>query len=361
LTEDVIAGLALFPHLSVAAEGSTQGRNERFAIEGAVRKSGFSIRVNLKLLDGSSGAHLWAEQFDRDLGTGGDVFAAQDALTDRIVATVADSSGVLTRSLVALGKKKTDSELTALDCVLRAFAYSWQWRPQEHAELRTALERAVEREPDDASAWACLALTYVDEHRKHYNPRPDPLTRAMSAARRAIELGATSQLAYRALAEVHYSRRELGAFRAAAERALMLNPRDTSNVGMLSVLICYGGDWDYGTSIFKKAMAMNPHHAGWLYILLAFSHYRAHEYEKALEAAERINMPGFPGNQLLLAVTNAQLGNGPAAKRSVDDLLGPSPRYGKFAREDLSRWFVSDDMVEHVVEGLRKAGLDVDA
>jgi serine/threonine protein kinase/tetratricopeptide (TPR) repeat protein len=358
LTEDVIAGLALFPHLSVIDEDS-EGHRARFAIEGAVRKSGSCIRANVKLLDCASGSHLWAEQFDRDL-VGGDVFAAQDALADRIVATVADSSGVLTRSLVALGKKKPASELTALDCVLRAYAYSWQWRPDEHAELRAALERAVEREPDDASAWACLALTYVDEDRKHYNPRSDSLERAMSAARRAVELDATSQLAYRALAEVYYSRRDVGAFRAAAARALMLNPRDTSNVGMVSVLLCYGGDWDYGTSIFKKAMAMNPHHAGWLYILEAFAHYREQAYDKSLEAAERINIPGYPGNHLLLAIANAQLGRDEAARRCVKDLLAVSPKYGKFARADLSKWFVSDEMVEHIIEGLRKAGLDID-
>jgi hypothetical protein len=63
---------------------------------------------------------------------------------------------------------------------------------------------------------------------------------------------------------------------------------------------------------------------------------------------------------LLLAVTNAQLGNVQAARRCVDDLLAVSPKYGQFAREDLSKWFVSHEMVEHIIEGLRKAGVDVD-
>ena len=141
LTEEITAGLSLFRHLVVVSasaaagfQGSAdvrrvgKGLDARFVLEGSTRKAGPSIRVSMQLLDAATGAHLWAERLDRDLGTS-DIFEVQDELTDRIVATGADSSGVLTRSLAALVKAKPVETLTADECVLLTFAYWEQVRP----------------------------------------------------------------------------------------------------------------------------------------------------------------------------------------------------------------------------------------
>ena len=359
LAEDIIGGMALFSHLSVSAESAEPRRDARFAVEGALRKSGSRVRANIRLLDCESGAHLWAEQFDRDLETE-DVFAAQDALTDRIVATLADPSGVLTHSLVAWVKKKPSSHLSAHECVLRTFGYFQQWRQDEHAALRRALEQAVAREPDHVDAGACLSLLYLDEYRYHFNPRPDALARALGEAQRAVELDATSQLANRALAETQYFRRELGVFRSATERVLMLNPRDTSSIGMVALLTAFSGDWERGKSIMTRVMAMNPHHAGWVHFVSCFDHYRQREYGKALEAAEQINMPWYPWSYGCVTICHAQLGHAEAATKHLNDFLALSPRYAKIARRDLAKWFVSAEHVEHTLEGFAKAGLDVE-
>ena len=337
LTEDIIAGLSLFSHLYVVSASSASRQKERFALEGNIRKSGSSIRVSVKLLDASTGNHLWAEHFDRDLAHS-DVFAAQDELTDRIVATVADTYGVLSRSLVALVKEKPIEELSAYECVLRMFGYWQQITPQEHLKMRTALEQVLEREPNHADAWACLSILYTDEFRDEYNKGPDPLERALDAARRAIQLDGTNQRAYRALAEAHFYRRDLSAFRPAADRALMLNTREALNVAMMGMLMACAGDWATGTSVVRKAMALNPHHAGWMHFVFVWDHYRKREYEKALEAAEKINMPGFYQNHSVLAVTNAQLGRTNAAQEHLRNLLDCVPDLAERPRSWVSKW-----------------------
>ena len=88
------------------------------------------------------------------------------------------------------------------------------------ALTRTALEHAVELEPRYADAWACLAVLYLDEDRHEFNRRPDALDRALEAARRAVDADPANQLANYALAQAYYYRRDLGAFRPAAERAI---------------------------------------------------------------------------------------------------------------------------------------------
>ena len=372
LTEEITSGLSQFRHLVVVSASAAarvqesgdlrqvgQELNARFALLGSVRKTGSKIRVSVQLVDAANGAHLWAERFDRDLDTS-DIFEAQDELTDRIVATVADPFGVLTRSLSALARAKPIDTLTAHDCVLQTFAYWQQERPDEHAEVRTAIEQALQREPDHAEALACLSRLYLDEFRFDFNARPDALDRALSAAQRAVELDATSQLAYRSLAEAHYFRRELGAFRPAADRVLSLNPRDTSNIAIIGHLIAYGGDWPGGCSVVQKVMQLNPHHAGWLHFVFVWDHYRKREYEQALAAAEKINMPGHFMESGALAAINARLGRSEAARKHLETFLQLAPDVARNPRAEFSKWWVSEEFVEHLVDGLRKAGLDID-
>ena len=372
LTEEITAGLSQFRHLvvvSASAAAGFQGQADvrevgkelgaRFVLEGSIRKAGSSVRVSIQLLDATTGAHLWAERFDRDLGVT-DIFAVQDELTDRIVATVADPFGALTRSLCALARAKPSDKLTAHECVLRWFSYWNQARPDEHAEMRAAVERALEREPNYADARACLSLLYLDEFRFDFNARPDALDRGLRTAQRAVELGATSQLAYRSLAEAHYCRRELSAFRSAADRVLSLNPRDTSNIAMIGHLIGYAGDWPAGCAVVQKVMQLNPHHAGWVHFVFVWDHYRKREYEQALEAAEKVNMPGHFWESVAFASINAQLGRSEAARKHLKAFVELAPDVARNPRAEWSKWFVSGEFVEHLVDGLRKAGLDVD-
>ena len=183
LTEDVTAGLSRFPYLQVIAHNSamaykgraadirTVGRElgARYVIEGSIRKRGRAIRVGAQLIDAMSGTQLWAEAYDREISDAG-TFQVQDDLTDHIVTTVADGYGVLVRSMAAPTRDRKVEELSASELVLRHYAFMQQVNPQEHAVLRAGLERALEREPNHATAWACLSSLYQLEYFDQFNP-----------------------------------------------------------------------------------------------------------------------------------------------------------------------------------------------
>ena len=84
-------------------------------------------------------------------------------------------------------------------------------------KVRACLERAVELAPSYGGAWACLSGIYADEYKQGYNARPDPLGRALAAARRAIVLDPANATGYQVLAQAHFFRRELGQFRQILE------------------------------------------------------------------------------------------------------------------------------------------------
>ena len=106
LTEDIVTGLSRFSYLKVIARGSTaRFKNEaadvrsagkelgvRYVMEGSLRQAGTKLRLAVQLVDAVSGAHLWAENFERTFSPE-TVFELQNDLVPRIVSTVADMYG----------------------------------------------------------------------------------------------------------------------------------------------------------------------------------------------------------------------------------------------------------------------------
>jgi tetratricopeptide (TPR) repeat protein len=239
------------------------------------------------------------------------------------------------------------------------FGY-WQmlWG-EEHLEVRTALEKALEREPNHADALACLSLLYIAQHRWGYNPRPNPLRRAFELAQRAVALDPGSSLAHRAIAEAHFHGHNVSACRAAADRAIELNPRDITAVAMIGGLIAFSGDWERGCQMVRTAIERDPRHGGFPYSILAWAHYRDREYELAAEAADKINLPGSPFMSAASACSHAQLGHLDTARKHLERLIKIVPAMARDPRAEWSKWTADEEFLDDVVDGLRKAGLEV--
>jgi adenylate cyclase len=120
--------------------------------------------------------------------------------------------------------------------------------PQEHAVLRAGLERALEREPNHATAWACLSDVYLWEYLDRWNSREKPMERAREAAWRAVKIDPACQMGWKQLAEVYFFSRDFSAFRETAERAMSLNPRDGITSALMAIMIAYSGDWERGAA-----------------------------------------------------------------------------------------------------------------
>ncbi|MDQ3119091.1 MAG: hypothetical protein M3Q89_05915, partial [Verrucomicrobiota bacterium] len=111
LGEEIVTGLSRFSYLKVIARSSTSRYvNEsvdvrsagkelgaRYVMEGSLRQAGATLRLAVQLVDASTGAHLWAETYERTFRPE-EIFALQDDLVPRIVSTVADWYGILPRS-----------------------------------------------------------------------------------------------------------------------------------------------------------------------------------------------------------------------------------------------------------------------
>jgi len=363
LTEDIISNLTHFSELRVIASGSSfhfktrdvplldiaQRLGADYIVDGSVRREGERLRVAVQLIEAATGVSLWADRYDRPMG---DIFAVQDAVTHMIAASlgVKMQNTALTRAL-----RKSPSELDAYDCLLHARRYTATLDEEMHAEARDLLEKAIRLDPNYAEAHALLANVYLAEHRFDANPRPDPIGRALDMALKATQLDPQSAYAHCWLAIVHFFRKDIGKFEAEAARALDLNPTDPEILAEVGHYLSFMGEFERGIELSKRAQALNPLHPGWYHFSFARLHYRERCYEETLVDMQRISMPSFYWSHILNAAALGQLGRieAPEALAAMKQVKpGVSPAH------EMDKWNVAPGDVDHIVEGLRKAGYE---
>ncbi len=162
-----------------------------------------------------------------------------------------------------------------------------------------------------------------------------------------------------ALAQVHFFRQDLAAFGPAAERAMALNPLNTDAVGILGLQIVHTGEFERGAAIVRRAMELNPNHAGWMHFAPLWEHFHKGEYEQALERANRVDVPGLFWPFLVVASACGHLGRRAEAESAVRDLLAIDPEFAAHARSNVGTWHFASGLMEPILEGLRKAGLAI--
>jgi serine/threonine-protein kinase len=365
LTDDITVGLARFPYLRVVARHDVEaakGRaadarsaalvGARYLLDGTLRTSAGSVRIAVRLVDAETGAHLWAENYDRSLGS---VFDLQDDLTNRLVSTVGDSDGVLVRSMAGAVRPKPIEALTLDELVLRYFGFIESFRADEHLRLRAGFERALEVDAQHALAWGCLSDLYNCERVFGFNPLPDSATRAWRAAERSIEIEPACQFGWRQIALRHHDDRDLHGLRMAAERTIQLNPLSTS-APFVGMLLAFAGDWDRGMAIIRRAMDLNRQHAGWYHFSVFTDHFRKGEFEEALAAAKATNTHS-PLTPIAIAAAAGELGRNGDASAAVDTIRRRHPACLEHqgTRGPWASWIWDDGLVDRLVDSFEKA------
>jgi TolB-like protein len=369
LTEDITAGLTRFPSLSVVATQSALGfkglpldvrqiadrLNARYIVGGSVRRSATGTRVVAHLTDARSGAQLWTETYDR--GADADLYAVQDEVTDRVVATIADKSGVLARSMVQAVRKIPLGIATSRQLVLRCWEMEAHPTADEHAELRAALESYVAIHPDDADIWAELSHLYSHEYWLGFNPLPDPVARAERAARRAIELDTAHQLGWQRLAMTAQCLRDEHGLAEAAERAIAINPRNVNMLARIGSILTYTGEYDRGCELTERAIALNPQHPGWYHFAFFNRRFARGEFAEALKAARRVNVPDLMRMHFAIAAAAGHLGLARDGAAAVQAMIARTPEMADDARlrDFVTRWYWDADLIERLLEGVRRS------
>ena len=127
----------------------------RYVLEGSVRRADDELRITAQLIDAETGAHIWADKFDRKMA---DIFLVQDEIVSQIVAKIAGGYGVIEITEAKSAARKSPEQIQAYDLVLRAHdAMMWEWNRETFRSARDMLLQAIALDPENARARRELA------------------------------------------------------------------------------------------------------------------------------------------------------------------------------------------------------------
>jgi len=285
------------------------------------------------------------------------LIALQEEIAHRIVGIIADQYGLISRKLSKESRKKSPADLKAYDAILRFYHYETELTPEAFEKALAALEQAIEIDPEYGLAWAMLGHLHADNYALGFCEIEAPLEKALTFAQKGVALAPDNQFARDALTLVYFHRDDKELFLQHAEQTIALNPNSPYIVGVAGWHMTLYGEWDRGLTLLKKGMKLNPYHPSWFHLAPFMDYYRRGEYENAFAEALKFNFPELYLDPMMRAAALGQLGRQKEAKTAVSQLLKLEPDFATRGRPLISRYVKVDDLVDKIIEGLRKADL----
>jgi adenylate cyclase len=369
ISENIISTLSKIPDLFVISRNSTftyKGKpvktaqvseelGVRYVLEGSVQKFGDRLRISAQLIDAVKGHHLWAETYDRDSKH---LFIVMDEITLKIAKGLSvELYGGLKES-----KRGATENLEAWISYYKGFYLADRLTKEDIAKGRENIERALEIDPNFASAWGRLSLIKFHEARYGWDSnRNEAYKLSKKFALKALEIDDTQSSAYATLGNLYLMQKEYSDALSMYEKCIAVNPNDPDCYWCLARAYRYIGQSDKAIPITKKGMRLNPHHPWYYPYALGRCYYRLRKYEDAIFQFEQVIKMCQEGQcslkwpNLYLSQVYSELGQYEKARSHMQIVLEHDPKFNIQDRSKLHP-YKFPAMHDREIEALRKAG-----
>ena len=369
ISEDVITALSRFRSLFVIARHSTftykgsavdvtrvaRDLGVRYVFEGSVRKSGNKVRITAQLVNGTTGNHVWADRYDRELD---DMFALQDEITESIVGCI--DTEVRT-SEMDRARRKPPANLDAWELYQRGLWHFYKVKKKDNEEARNLFRSAVERDPSFALAHAGIGLTCYMELFQGFGDNPaERSAQGLAASEQAVVLddkdGFTHFVLGRVLAVTGQGDRAI----AELEKSVALNLNFAYGYYALGQILNWNGRAAEGIPMLDMAMRLSPQDPIlWgMQITRAFCCNNLENYDEGVEWARKaVNArPDLYLHHAILAVALAGQGRPDEARIAIEEARRVKPDLSLSVMRRLLPHY-HPEVLGCFIDGLAKAGL----
>lgn len=368
ISEDIITALSKLRWFFVVARNSSfvyKGRavhlseiarelGVRYVLEGSVRRSGDRVRISAQLNDVSTGGHLWAERYDRELA---DIFAVQDEITEAIVAAIEPQ---LYAAESFRAQQKPPGSLDAWDFLMRALSHYWRITREDNASAQALLERAITIDPAYGKALGLLATSHIFGAHMGWADMGATVPAAEAAALAAVEADRDDAWAHHGLAYTYLFRRRSDDALAEFELALTLNPNFAMAHAFYGVTLCYAGRWQDGDAAARRALQLSPRDPlAAIYCGVAgYAQFIGRNYEDAMQMARESmrQRADFVGAHRVLTAAAGMSGDPARAASALEGLRRTQPGISlAWITRELP--MLREEDRAHYLEGFRRAGM----
>ncbi|MBR1276365.1 adenylate/guanylate cyclase domain-containing protein [Bradyrhizobium sp. AUGA SZCCT0283] len=367
MVEEITTALSRFKWLFVTARNSSftfKGRavdikevgrrlGVRYVLEGSVRKASGKVRITGQLIDALTGAHIWADRFERDLT---DVFALQDEVAVAVVSAIQPK---LLQTEIALATRRRPENPTAYDFFLRAMSQFYLTTREGLAEAIGLAHRALELDPRFGFAAALVGACHMRNVIWGYAIDPEferkEAVRLLHLAL-SIDDGDPDTLAWVSITSAFMvgdgeSEIEM------ADRAVALNPNSFNAWNCRGWVLKVAGLPEEAVRSFERAIRMSPvdpllHRS---FVGMGSAFIELCRFDEAIAAGKKAvrQNPSAASAYRCLASAFAHLGRDAEAREAAAHLLETDPAF------TISAWIARGGQSNSklLIEGLRKAGL----
>lgn len=361
VTEDIITALSHWHWFFVIARNSSfiyKGRavdvrqvarelGVRYVLEGSVRRIGARTRIAGQLIDASNGAHIWAENYDRDIS---DIFALQDEITQSVVAAVEPA---MMRSEGQRMSRKGIRDLTAFECAQRGLWHLNRLDEDDYAAACGCFRECIARDGEMALGHVGLSRTLYGGLVYGFSRDPHgDLARAYEAANQGVKLDPDDAHGFYALAGSLLLLGRHAEALDAAERAIRLNPNFANGYFRLGQILIYSGRANEAAAHIERAMRHNPYdpRLGTMLFVLAIAEHHCGNFDRSIEHAQSALRHDEWRAASVLGASLARLGRFDEARVAF-----PPETLARLASEMRLLTYANPADLAYAVEGLRMA------
>lgn len=328
-----------------------------YVVEGSFNRIAQRARISARLIDAITGVQMAAERFDRDFD---ELPHVQDEITEMIVGSLAPELLRVERLRVAQKPRKNP---TSYECFLRGLEAHYRYTKIDNAAAQRHFRAAIEADERNAQAHALLAhailhavqLGWREDEGHNYGVADQHALRAVALDARApfahFALGSSSMF----LGRVEQALREM-------RETVRINPSHAAAYAIMAHLLCYVERPNDALESVQHALRLSPYDPRLGLWLAAQS--QAHYFLGAYEEAATIGQQALflieqnPIAQRFTAASLGQLGKTGEAEPLIAVLRKSPAPSTEAIRGSVIRLYRNRDMIEHMLDGLRKAGLD---
>jgi len=314
--------------------------------------------VAVYLVDTSTNIKIWGESHLSELEAA-QLISFQEEVAKAIAGKISCEDGIISKTLSIESRNKPPSDLKTYEAMLRYYEYDQALTPESFLRAMEALTLAADIEPECGQVWSMLGRLHANIYSLEFPGYETALGKAIEFAEKGVQLNPDNQRARGILGFVRMLDNEIPGALAETEFALALNPKALFILDGIAYLMTLLGEWERGPTLIRKAMSLNPYYKPIVHYALWVDYLRQEEYERAHLETQRLRRPSIFWDPLAKAATLGLLGRYEEGRPFVKSLLKLKPDFPSRGRILIGHYIKFEEIIEQVINGLQKVGLNI--